>query len=124
MNHANTTIKDFIHHIITFDSIDDILDDSKTQSKKGFIFERLFDIIVKFGFCDVVSNSQYRHMIGNSNNGGLKNLTNRDKYLDEKFLSGNSGDCSDITLLNKNDNKYVFISSKYSKSHEVFKMVE
>ena len=110
MNYTNTTIKDFINHIITFDNIDDILDDSKTQSKKGFIFERLFDIVIKFGFCDIFPNSQYNHMIGNSNNGKLKILKNLNQYLDEKVLSGNSGGCSDITLLNKNDNTYVFIS--------------
>jgi hypothetical protein len=35
-------IKDFIDYIITFDNIDDILENCKTQSDKGFIFERLW----------------------------------------------------------------------------------
>ena len=43
MNFIN--IKAFIEHIITFDNIDDIIDECETQSEKGFIFERLFDII-------------------------------------------------------------------------------
>ena len=60
-------VKDFIDYVITFDNVDDILDNYKTQSEKGFIFERLFDIIIKFGFCDVFINSDFNHLIGNSN---------------------------------------------------------
>ena len=111
-------IKDFINHIITFNNVDDILKDCKTQSEKGFIFERLFDVIIKFGFCDVFDNSNFNHMIGNSNNAKLKILKNLDRYLNEKVFSGNSGGCSDITLRNKNDHTYIFISSKYPKSDE------
>ena len=53
MNFTNMNIKNFIEYIITFNNVDDILDNCNTQSEKGFIFERLFDIIIKFGFCDV-----------------------------------------------------------------------
>ena len=83
-------IKDFIDYIITFDNIDDILETCKTQSEKGFIFERLFDIVIKFGFCNVFTNSNFNHLIGNSNNGKLKMLKNLDKYLNENVISGNS----------------------------------
>jgi hypothetical protein len=121
MNFTNMNIKDFIDYIITFDNIDDILDNCKTQSEKGFIFERLFDIVIKFGFCDVFTNSNFNHIIGNSNNAKLKKLENLNKYLNEKVLSGNSGGCSDITLQNKDDNTYIFISSKYPKSTEDIK---
>lgn len=116
MNFTNMKIKDFITYIITFDNIDDILDNCKTQSEKGFIFERLFDIIIKFGFCDIFKNSNFYHLIGNSNNAKLKILQNLDQFLDLNVYSGNSGGCSDITLLNKNDDTYIFISSKYPKS--------
>ena len=118
MNFTNMNIKDFIDYIITFDNIDDILDNCKTQSEKGFIFERLFDIVIKFGFCDIFTNNNFNHLIGNSNNGKLKILENFNQYLNEKVFSGNSGGCSDITLQNKNDNTYIFISSKYPKSNE------
>ena len=121
MNFANMKIKDFIYYIITFDNIDDILENSKTQSEKGFIFERLFDIFIKFGFCDIFTNSIFNHLIGNSNNAKLKILENLNQYLNEKVLSGNSGGCSAITLQNKNDNTYIFISSKYPKSNEDIK---
>ena len=108
-------IKDFIKYIITFDNIDDILDTYKTQTEKGFIFERLFDIIIKFGFCDKFPNSVYNHLIGNVNNGKLKNLKNLNKYLEENVLSGNSSGCADIILLNTQTNTYIFCSSKYIK---------
>jgi hypothetical protein len=121
MNFTNMNIKDFIDYIITFDNIDDILENCKTQSEKGFIFERLFDIVIKFGFCNVFTNSNFNHLIGNSNNAKLKILENINQYLNEKVLSGNSGGCSDITLQNKNDNTYIFISSKYPKSNEDIK---
>jgi hypothetical protein len=135
MNFTNTNIKDFIEYIITFDNIDDILEKcseplvqtgfaSKTQSEKGFIFERLFDIVIKFGFCDIFPNSKFTHLIGNSNNAKLKILKNLNKYLTENVISDNSGGCSDITLQNKNVNTFIFISSKYPKSNEKQKSVE
>jgi hypothetical protein len=117
MDFTNTNLSDFIINIIKCNSIDDILDKCKTQSIKGFVFERLYDIIIKFGFCPYFPNSQFIHKIGNANNGKLKTLKNLNKYIeDEKICSGNSGGCSDITLQNKNDNTYIFISSKFPKS--------
>jgi adenine-specific DNA-methyltransferase len=118
MNFTNTTVKDFIDYIITFDNIDEILEKCDLQSEKGFIFERLFDIVIKFGFCDIFNNENYNHLTGNSNKAKLKILTTFNKYLNEKVISGNSSGCSDITLQNKNDDTYIFISSKYPKTTE------
>ena len=109
-------IRDFINNIITFNNIDDILNTYKTQSEKGLIFEKLFDIIIKFGFCDKFDNTNFYHLIGNVNNAKLKILKNYDKYLNQNIFSGNSSGCSDITLINKITNKYIFISSKYSNN--------
>jgi len=121
MDYTNMNIKNFIENIITFDNVNDILEIFETQSEKGFIFERLYDIIIKFGFCEIFTNSNFNHLIGNSNNGKLKILKNLDKYLNEKVFSGNSGGCSDITLQNKNDDTFIFISSKFPKSTEDIK---
>ena len=121
MNFTDINIKDFINYIITKNNIDDILDNYKTQSEKGFNFERLFDIIIKFGFCDIFTNSNFNHLIGNFNNGKPKILENLNLYLKEKVLSGNSSGCSDITLQKKDDNTFIFISSKYPKSNEDIK---
>ena len=98
MNFNNMNIKDFIEYIITFDNVDDILDTCKSQSEKGFVFERLFDIVIKFGFCDVFTNNKFNHLIGNFNNAKLKILENLNQYFNEKFFSGNSGGCSNTTL--------------------------
>jgi hypothetical protein len=98
MDFTNMNIKSFIEYIITFNNIDDILETCKTQSEKGFIFERLFDIVIKFGFCNIFTN--HHHLIGNSNNGKLKILKNLNKYLNNKVISGKTSGCSDITLQN------------------------
>jgi len=121
MNFSGMMIKDFIDFIINFNNVDEILKLCKKQSEKGFIFERLFDIVIKFGFCDIFSNTDFIYLIGNSNNAKLKKLENINQYLDELVLSGNSGGCSDITLQNKKNNTYIFISSKYPKSGEDIK---
>jgi hypothetical protein len=118
MNYTNVSVKQFINHIITFNNIDEILNSCSNESEKGFIFERLFDIVIKFGFCDIFPNHTYSHLIGNSNNGKLKKLETYDNYLDEKTISGNSSGCSDITLQHKYDQKYIFITSKYPSNDD------
>jgi hypothetical protein len=114
MDFTNMNIKSFIDYIITFDNIIDILDTCKTPQDKGFIFERVFDIVIKFGFCDVFTNSNYKHLIGNANNAKLNVLQFFNQFLNEMVISGNSGGKSDITL--QNNDKYIFISSKYYSS--------
>jgi|688.fasta_scaffold00943_43 hypothetical protein len=120
---SNMNVKQFIHYIIDndYNNVDDILNNCKTQAEKGFIFEKIVDIVIKFGFCNLFSNSNFNHLIGNSNNGKLKILDNINDYLNENVISGNSSGCSDITLQNKSDNLYIFISSKYPKSIEDIK---
>jgi hypothetical protein len=66
MEWTNTNLKDFINIIIKYDNINDILDKCKTQSEKGFLYERLWDICIKFGFCSIFPDSSYIHKIGNS----------------------------------------------------------
>ena len=117
MAFTNTTIKDFIEKIITYNNVDEILNQCNTQSDKGFVFERLWDIIIKFGFCELFPNSKYGHLYGNVNNGKLKKFKSFNKYLQENVYSGNSGGCSDITLKNKLTGRYIFISSKYPKEN-------
>jgi hypothetical protein len=111
-------IEEFIKYIITFDNVDSILHICKTQSEKGFIYERLWDICIKFGFCNHFQKPEFTHMIGNVNNGNLKPLTTFTHYLTEKVCSGNSSGCSDISLFNNVENTFTFISSKYPKSKD------
>ena len=112
----NMNVEEFITYIITCNSVDYILDNCKNQSEKGFVYERLWDVCIKFGFCNHFKKSDFTHMIGNMNNGNLKPLTTFTNYLNEKVCSGNSGGCSDISLFNTMDNTFTFISSKYPKS--------
>jgi hypothetical protein len=114
----NMYISEFIKHIIKFNNIDSILDTCKNQSKKGFIYERIWDICIKFGFCNHFQQCDFTHMIGNMNNGSLKTLTTFTHYLNEKVVSGNSSGCSDISLYNNSDDTFTFISSKYPKSKD------
>ena len=43
MNYINMNIKDFIDYIITFDNIDDILEDCKTQSEKMMYMKEILE---------------------------------------------------------------------------------
>jgi hypothetical protein len=115
---TSMNIKNFINYIINFNNIENILNNYKNQSEKGYIFERICDIIIKFGFCELFNNLEFNHMIGNVNNGKLKEMIYFDEYLNENIISGNSSGCSDITLKNKNNEEYIFISSKYPKLKE------
>ena len=114
----NMNVEEFIAYIITCNSVDYILDNCKNQSEKGFVYERLWDICIKFGFCNHFQSSDFTHMVGNMNNGNLKPLTTFTNYLNENVCSGNSGGCSDISLFNTMDNTFTFISSKYPKSND------
>jgi len=114
----NMIVEEFITHITTFESVDSILDTCTNQSEKGFIYERLWDVCIKFGFCNNFTKSDFTHMIGNMNNGNLKPLTTFKHYLNEKVISGNSSGCSDISLFNNANDTFTFISSKYPKSKD------
>ena len=118
MRFANIIIQEFIEHIKDSNNVDDILNSCEAQSEKGFIFERLFDIVIKFGFCDRFSNSEFIHIIGNVNNAKIKVLKTFDSYLKKKVISSKSSGCADLTLQNRDDGTYIFISSKYFENNE------
>ena len=112
-------LQDFILYILEKNTITDILDDFETQSEKGYVYERLWDLIIKFGYCPTFPNSKYKHIISNVNNGIVKFMQSIKEYLlTNKVQSGNSGGCSDISLYDEINNKYIFISSKYPKNQD------
>ena len=51
----------------------------------------------------------------------LEMINTINEYLNEKVFSGNSGGCSDITLYDRIEGKYIFISSKYPKTQQDIK---
>ena len=70
-----------IKQILKAKLLDDVLDQYTTQSKKGFVYERLWDLIIKFGFCLAFPKSHIVHLNGNSNTGNLKQVTSLRKYI-------------------------------------------
>lgn len=119
-------IIDFLTDAITNNkTIDDILEEYNEQSDKGFIYERLWDIVIKFGYCDIFPNDRFKHLCGNANNAKLNELTSIKKYIIEnKVRSGNSGGCSDITLFDIEEQKYIFMTCKFPKDKEQAKDVK
>jgi hypothetical protein len=117
MEIAKIKLINFIPIILKYDSIYHILDDCSNSSNQGFVFERLFDIFIKLGFCDIFPKSQFINLIGNPQKGSLKVLDNINNYLNNNFvISGSSGGESDISLKNI-DGSYIFISSKYNEDN-------
>ena len=87
---------------------------AETQSKRGNVFEKVCDIIIKFGFYSILPNDIYDHYEGNINTCKLKKVVNLEIYLrDISVFSKGKGGSSDITLQNKNNGKWVFMSSKF-----------
>ena len=119
MNFSNKNLEKFLEIIKEYENIDDILEKCKNQSEKGFVYERLWDLVIKFGLHPDFLNCKYDHMLGNVNKGKLSKMTSLEKYINENnVVSGNSGGCSDITLKNKETGEYIFISCKYPKSED------
>ena len=107
----------FVKKIIKYNTIDEILDQYETPTEKGYVFERMADILIKFGFFNIFPRSQFDHFTGNVNLGKLKPMKSLRRYLKENVVvSGKSSGCSDISLKNTKTETYIFISSKYSLS--------
>jgi len=87
---------------------------AETQSKRGNLFEKVWDIIIKFGFYSILPNDIYDHYEGNINTCKLKKVADLEIYLRcISVFSKGKGGSSDITLQNKNNGKWVFMSSKF-----------
>jgi len=116
MTFSKMNVGNFIKDIVKMDNIHSILEKCKTQSEKGFIFERLWDIVIKFWACDQFPKSDFIHMTGNVNLANLKELKTYTDYLKEPVCSGNSSGSSDISLYNKISKTHIFITSKFPKT--------
>ena len=85
-----------------------------TQSRRGNLFEKIWDIVIKFGGYPTLSNDTYDHYEGNINTCKLKRVVDLEIYLRGlSVFSKGKGGSSDITLQNKNNGKWVFMSSKF-----------
>jgi hypothetical protein len=82
-------------------SIDDIL--IKGRSENGFLYERLWDICIKFGqFHLIEGKTDVKHYFGNINTGAdavkLNKKIFKNEFLDKPVISGKSGGYSDISF--------------------------
>ena len=83
-----------------------------TQSLKGGLYEKIWDIIIKFGCCSIFPNDTYDHYTGNINTCNITKVDNLELYLQKMKTTPEKSGASDITLRNKNTGKWVFTSSK------------
>jgi len=85
-----------------------------TQSMRGNMFEKVWDCVIKFGFCPDLPNDTYDHYEGNVNENIVNKVDNLEKYVQKmSVFSKGKGGSSDITLKNKKTEKWVFMSSKF-----------
>ena len=110
--------------------LNDIKNDIKNDinySKQGFLYERIWDICIKFGLVKNIisfdnSINPLLHFRGNVNtNAIIKDSCKEfksffDDYLEEKIISGNTGGYSDITF--RNNDEIVISSCKYFKDEK------
>lgn len=97
----------------------DFEDKINEVSKQGFIYERLWDICIKFGLVKKIikfdDNNKLRHYVQNANELYINDFKEFneifDDYLTKNFQSGKGGGYSDITF--KNDEEVVISSCKY-----------
>lgn len=84
------------------------------DSKQGNIYEKLWDLVIKFGYCQQYPNNLFSHYNGNLNQHRMSKVKNLKNYLENlKIFSRNEGGSSDITLKNAKENNWVFFSSKF-----------
>jgi len=87
---------------------------TETQSKRGNLFEKTCDLIIKFGYCPILSNDMYDHYEGHIANCKMKRVVDLELYIKkQKVFSRAEGGPSDITLQNKTTKQWIFISSKF-----------
>ena len=100
----------------TASSVMELIQQPDDYSKSGNIYEKLWDIVIKFGFCPELPNDVFDNYEGNVNEAKLKKVENLEVYLNNlDVLSKGAGGASDITLQNRNTGEWIFISSKYYK---------
>ncbi len=114
MNFNGKSLKDLMDIVVGVESIDEILNLAGDNKERGFLYESIVNMIIKFGFFEKFGKDEYDNLDGNFNTGELIRIEDFEKYLEEsKVKSGKSGGSSDITLKHKKTGKYICISCKY-----------
>ena len=117
-------LKQFIEIIHKYDCITDIID-AFSIINPGWIFETLWDLIFKFGYCDQFPRDIFINLIGNFNKLELVNLNNLKHYLEKNtIVSGNQSGCVDHVLQNCNSKKYILTTCKYFTNTDSHKIID
>ena len=86
----NFTILEFIIFIEPFQTANEILNFPEwNNSKKGFIYEKLWDIVLKCGCVDEFPNNEYFHYEGNPLRNSFKNITSLTEYFNRIHVKDN-----------------------------------
>ena len=59
---------------------------TETQSKRGNVFEKVCDYVIKIGFVAILSNDEYDHYERNINTCKLKKVDNLENYLQKMLI--------------------------------------
>jgi hypothetical protein len=106
-----------IKQVSSFDELFSIINgktDAETQSKLGNLFEKLWCLVIAFGFIPYLPKDEYDHYDGNINTCNLTKIDNLETFLQKlRVYSKGKGGSSDITLQHKHSAKWIFISSKF-----------
>lgn len=112
-------VKQFLHNLKKHENASSVLTDFESRSKQGFVYERLWDLCIKFGLVkELTLNDKVLHYFDNTNyetSAAFKITEKLDEYLVENVLSGNSSGYSDISFRtnDNNDHTEVRVSIKY-----------
>jgi len=108
-----TTYINFIKNVMcTSNSVTDIITQYNTARKKGYAYQRLWDILIRLGFCKEFNRKFYDNYEGSIEHNPTK-IKNYERFFKDTHGIGPGGS-SDITLRRKKDKKWVFVSCKYN----------
>lgn len=114
---AYTSLEEFVMTLSQFENVEDILSKYPLRNDKGFVYERLWDLVIKFGCCPRFPGTEYIHLHGNFQIAKkLNEVTSLETYIRGKSLrSGNSGGCVDILMKKVGSNHYICIQCKLNE---------
>ena len=96
---------------------------AEIQSKKGNLYEKIWDLVFKLGFYSELPSDKYNHHDGNVNTCNLKQITDLENYINSmSVFSKGLGGSSDITLQHAQTGAWIFMSSKFyleDKKHSI-----
>ena len=72
---------------IKISDLETLLNKYNEASKKGYLYEKLWDITIKCGYCLNFNNSLFQHMDGNINLGKMKVIKDLEYYLKNNILN-------------------------------------